>query len=240
MPGDDAPPGLTLRIENVHAEPAPEHGSFNLQIETSRGPISAIFQAVEGGTGAVVCVGGAAGGMDGPGGLYARLAESLVSARLSTLRVGYRAPNNLEECVLDVLAGCSFLAGVGASDLALVGHSFGGAVVIMAGQLAPAVRAVASLSPQLFGTRQVEQLGKPLLLIHGTEDTILSHEASEDIYRRARDPKRMILLAETGHGLREAKERVLVTLTSWLGAMLDGVAMESGVAHEGPDAPPQG
>ena len=44
---------------------------------------------------------------------------------------------------------------------------------------------VASLSPQLYGTRQVENLNRPLLLVHGMSDNVLSHEASEDIYRRA-------------------------------------------------------
>ena len=73
------------------------------------------------------------------------------------------------------------------------GHSFGGAVVIKAGQILPIVCGVVSLSPQLFGTRQVEQLGKPLLLVHGTADAILHHAASEDIYERAQEPKRMVL-----------------------------------------------
>ena len=106
--------------------------------------------------------------------------------------------------------------------------SFGAAVVIKAGELAPIVRGVASLSPQLYGTRQVEALGKPLLLVHGTADTVLSPEASEDIYRRALDPKQVVLLADTGHSLNAARRRVETVLAEWLPPVLRGEPIASG------------
>lgn len=208
---------LTLSIHRVSAAYADEPGTLRLLIHTNRGDIPALLTPVEGGTGAVVCVSGAMGGLDGPAdALYRRIAPLLAEAGVTTLRVDYRRPNQFDECVLDVLAGCSFLKGIGALDVALVGHSFGGAVVIKAGQLAPIVRAVAALSSQLYGTHEVEQLGKPLLLVHGMEDTVLSYEASEDIYRRAREPKRLVLYAEAGHSLVQAKEQLLALLRDWL------------------------
>jgi len=70
------------------------------------------------------------------------------------------------------------------------------------------VSGVVSLSPQLFGARQVDQLGKPLLLIHGTADGILHHRASEMIYEQAQEPKRLVLIPDGGHGLAEDPERV--------------------------------
>jgi len=220
---------LTLKLQRVAAAPGEEPGSFRLRLETSRGVIEGILHPVEGGTGAVVCVGGAIGGLDGPADrIYARLPEALAAAGVTVLRLTYREPNNFEECVLDVLAGCSFLKGVGATDLVLAGHSFGGAVVIKAGELAPLVRAVVSLSPQLFGTREVENLGKPLLLVHGMEDHVLSHEASEDIYRRALEPKRMVLLAGTGHSLIQSKDTVYDLLLEWIPARLAGEPMTPG------------
>ena len=42
-----------------------------------------------------------------------------------------------------------------------------------------------------------------LLLIRGDHDTVLPHAASQDIYERARDPKRLVLLEGAGHSLRE-------------------------------------
>ena len=79
------------------------------------------------------------------------------------------------------------------------------------------------MSPQLYGTRQVENLNKPLLLIHGMSDSILSHEASEDIYRRALEPKRIVLYAEAGHSLIQAKQQIDDLLSDWIPARLGGV-----------------
>jgi hypothetical protein len=137
-------------------------------------------------------------------------------------------PNNFEECMLDVLAGCSFLGGIGAGAIVLVGHSFGAAVVIKAGQLSERVVAVAALSPQLFGTRDVAQLGKPLLLVHGSEDSVLRHEASEDIYGRAREPKRFVLYHGTGHSLFHVRDQLLNLLLGWIPARLRSEPSPSG------------
>ncbi len=220
---------IELRLLRVGAEPGDNESSFRLVLETTRGNIEGVLHAVEGGTGAVIAVGGAMGGLDGPAdALYPRLAPGLAAKGISLLRLGYRQPNALEECVADVLAGCSFLKGIGATGVALVGHSFGGAVVVRAGELWPSIRGVASLSPQLHGTRSVHQMEKPLLLVHGAADTVLAPEASEDIYRRANDPKQIVLLEDTGHSLIQAKARVEALLLEWLPARLAGEPMQSG------------
>lgn len=223
---------LNLSIRGIGALPGEQEGSLSLRIETNRGPIEAIFHPVEGGTGAAIFVGGAMGGLDGPADkIYSRLPAALAEKGVSSLRINYRVPNDFEECVLDVLGGCSMLKGIGATDAVLVGHSFGAAVVIKGGQLAPIVRGVASLSPQLFGTREVEQLGKPLLLVHGMSDTVLNHEASEDIYRRALEPKRIVLYGEAGHSLIQAKGEIWDLLTAWIPAILSGDPTETGRAE---------
>lgn len=229
---------LTLRLLRVGAAPFDDdQGAFRLHMETTRGPIEAVFHAVEGGTGAAIFVGGAMGGIDGPADkIYTRLPDLLREHEVSSLRIEYRVPNNIEECVLDVLAGCSFLKGIGATDAVLVGHSFGAAVVISAAELAPLARGVVSLSPQLNGTRTVENIDVPLLLVHGMADTVLSHEASEDIYRRAREPKRIVLYAEAGHSLIQAKDEITGLLLEWIPAALEGRAPEGGrteVEHHG-------
>ncbi len=221
---------LDLRILRVSAAPVPkEEGTLFVRLETTRGNLDGILHPVEGGTTAVVCVGGAMGGLDGPADrLYARLSTILGPAGVTVLRLEYRTPNNFEECVLDALAGCSFLKGIGAAGVVLVGHSFGGAVVIKAGELAPSAVGVVSMSTQLHGTQEVERLGKPLLLVHGTTDSVLSHEASEDVYRRADDPKHIVLLSDTGHSLIQAKAEIDALLGDWIPARLSGVRMDSG------------
>ena len=232
---EEAQEDLDLKLLRVGAQPTEDPGTLRVVLDTTRGQILGILHPVEGGTTAVICVGGAMGGLDGPAdSLYARLPLLLTPAKVTVLRLEYRKPNEFEECVLDALAGCSFMKGIGATDLLLVGHSFGGAVVIKAGELADSVRGVVSMSPQLYGTRQVENLNKPLLLVHGMSDSILSHEASEDIYRRALEPKRIVLYAEAGHSLIQAKERIDELLADWIPARLGGVPESGGREEYGP------
>ena len=210
---------LELSIRGVVANER-DDGALDVNIDSSRGPIVGILHPCEAEPGAAIFVGGALGGLDGPaGGLYPRVAEALVrdAAGLTSLRLHYRQPGDFEECVLDVMAGLSMLKGIGAKRTALVGHSFGAAVVIKAGELAEAVAGVAALSPQLYGTRTVQRLApKSLLLAHGTADRMLDCEASRDIYKRANEPKRLVLYEGAGHSLSSCADELFELLCDWL------------------------
>ncbi|HYM16537.1 MAG TPA: dienelactone hydrolase family protein [Dehalococcoidia bacterium] len=215
-PPDNDNRELELAIENVAAHPEPD-GNLRVLIATSRGEIRAILHPCATAPAAAIYVGGAMGGFEGPANdIYGRLADRL-RPRLSGLRIHYRHPGEFQECVLDVLAGVSLLRGFGATGgIALVGHSFGGAVVIKAGELSPAVAGVAALSPQIYGTRTVERLARPLLLVHGMRDSVLDHAASEDIHARAVEPKRLVLYAEADHSLDQAAADLEELLAAWL------------------------
>jgi fermentation-respiration switch protein FrsA (DUF1100 family) len=213
-PGDE---GYELSIQNVRARPTGDPGEIAVLLETTRGPIEGLLRPCEGRDGCAIYVGGASGGVQGPaGGVYEQLSLELVAAGVTSLRLDYRQPGELVECVLDVLAGCSFLKGIGAARVVLVGHSFGGAVAIRAGGLAPLVSAVAALAPQRAGTERVEALLKPLLLVHGDEDAVLDRAASDDIFARAREPKRLAILEGTGHALEERAGEVHELLTAFV------------------------
>ena len=215
--GNDPDEELTLKITGVRARQGEDPGEMDLEIETSRGTISAHFTPVEGKTGVAVFIGGAGGGARGPADdMYVTLGGELALAGVSTLRLEYRHPGEFEECVMDALAGCSFLKGIGAERAVIVGHSFGGAVAVKAGELAPLVAAVCGLSSQRFGTFEVERLAKPLLLIHGSRDEILDQQASRDIYERARDPKRLVILDGDGHGLAQHADEVRSLVTQFV------------------------
>jgi len=189
-------------------------------LATTRGEIRAILHPCATGPAAVIYVGGAIGGFEGPAhGLYGRLADRL-RGDVSGLRLHYRHPNEFDECVVDVLAGVSFLRGAGAGGVALVGHSFGGAVVIKAGELSDAVRGVVALSSQTYGTRTVEHLNKSLLLVHGKRDRILDYAASEDIFRRAHEPKQLVLYDEDDHMLTQSSQQLEDLLAEWLPSIL--------------------
>jgi pimeloyl-ACP methyl ester carboxylesterase len=200
--------GINLRITGV--EPGDEiAGARKLTIATTRGPIPLVMHASAEKGRAALCVCGAIGGFDGPAMLYPRLGLEMPKLGITIARLNYRQPNEFGECLVDALAGVTFLAGIGHQRVTLIGHSFGGAVAINAGTIAPAVTNVIALSSQLGGAHVVGDLSpKPLLLIHGDADTILSHESSQALYDRAGEPRTIVILPGVGHRLTEAADQV--------------------------------
>ena len=217
----DSPPSrdedYELSIQNVRARPTDDSGEIAVLLETTRGSIEGLLRPSEGHDGCAIYLSGALGGVQGPaGGIYERLSRELVTVGVTSLRLNYREPGELVECVLDALAGCSFLKGIGAARAVLVGTSFGGAVAIRAGGLATLVSAVAALAPQRAGTEQVQILGKPLLLVHGDEDTVIDRASSDDNLARAHEPKQLAVLEGTGHALEERAGEVQELLTAFV------------------------
>jgi len=91
---------------------------------------------------AVIYVGGVGGGWDSPAKeLYPRLSQKLAKDDgINSLRIRFRYSTDLEESILDVLAGIEFLTQEeGITSIGLVGHSFGGAVVISAASMLPKI-----------------------------------------------------------------------------------------------------
>jgi alpha/beta superfamily hydrolase len=208
---------LELSIRNARAKPGANPGEMHVELDTTRGAIDMFLQPREGKTGCVIFIGGAGGGVEGPANkVYVRLSQSLLDRGVTSLRVAYRKPGEFQECVLDALAACSFLKGLGAERAVLVGHSFGGAVAIKAGELGSIVNSVVAMSSQRFGTHDVDKLGRPLLLIHGSKDDVLDRAASDDIHSRAKDPKHLVILEGAGHGLLEAAEDVFNILEDFI------------------------
>lgn len=190
-----------------------------LTLNTNRGDITARLHPAEAGAPAVVWVGGSGGGLDGPArGMSPRLAGQLAAHGIASLRLHYRRPNELEDCVMDTLLGAEHLAQqCGYRNIALEGHSFGGAVVIAAGALSPAVTAVVAMSSQTYGTDLAPRVSpRPLLLVHGTEDEILPDACSRNIFGRAREPKELRLYPGCRHGLDECRDQVDEDVVSWL------------------------
>ena len=213
----------SLELRDVEA--GPELGGVEqLTLKTDAGDIPCRFHQAQEGSAAVLWVGGAGGGLDGPaGGMYPRLAAQLARQGIASLRLHYRLPNRLSDCVLDTLAGVACLRQRGRTRVALVGHSFGGAVVISAGSISDETVGVAALSSQTQGTSRVGALSpRPLLLMHGSADQALPDTCSRDLYSRAMQPKRLLLYPGCRHGLDECCDEVDRDLLGWLRDVLLG------------------
>ena len=217
---------FSIRIVGVAPWDAPEGESGRgVLLRTTRGDLRAILHhdpPEDGGRAgttkrAIVWVWGARGGFAGPaGGVYRDLAEEL-KGEITSLRLDYRQPNVIHECVMDALAGVSFLTGTGHSEIALVGHSFGGAVVISAAPFSESVKAVAALSSQTYGAQGAARVSpRPLLLAHGGADTRLPPYCSEQIYEWALEPKELVIYPDAEHGLAECEYELRAALRDWL------------------------
>jgi pimeloyl-ACP methyl ester carboxylesterase len=173
---------------------------------------------------AVIYVGGVGGGWDSPAKeLYPRLSQKLAKENgINSLRIQFRYSTDLEESIVDVLAGIEFLTQEeGITSIGLIGHSFGGAVVISAASIASEniVKAVVTLATQSYGTEGVATLKEDscsILLIHGNNDEVLSPYCSHYIYNNAHEPKKLILYDNASHSLGEVADKVFQKVHEWL------------------------
>jgi dienelactone hydrolase len=174
---------------------------------------------------AVAWLGGVGGGFDSPArDLYDQLSVDLLRHGVSSLRIRYRQPGDLNQCVEDTLVGMEFLEQRGARRIALVGHSFGGAVAIQAGAASTLTAGVATLACQSFGTSAADRITpRSLLLVHGANDSVLPPECSAYIYERALEPKELVILPGAGHCFDEVVSELQDLLTHWLDRVLRGV-----------------
>lgn len=208
-----------MMVEGVEVNAQQTEGYHLIKLITSRGPIHCRYYPVEGAQKAAIWVGGVGGGWDTPAqGLYPKVCQELASEGIASLRVRFRYPTQLIEAILDVLAGLTFLQDQGIESFALIGHSFGGAVVIQAGIQSENVRTVITLATQSFGTNDVEELATrcSLLLLHGTDDPVLSPSCSQSVYDMALEPKHLILYPGATHGLDEVAEEVHKVVRDWV------------------------
>lgn len=164
----------------------------------------------------VMMAGGAMGGLLGPGkGLYQRLGTTFAEAGIGTIRVGYRVPNDLDLCVLDVLAAAELAARRGARRFVVVGHSFGGAVAIqVAAALGDMAAGVVTAATQAGGCEPGESLTCAVLHLHGGRDELLPAMASEMV--QVLTGGELVVFPDAGHLLTEADDEIYDRLSAWI------------------------
>lgn len=103
----------------------------------------------------------------------------------------------------------------------LIGHSFGGAVVVQAAFNDKSVKTVVTLATQSYGISPISFLpeGTSVLLVHGVHgeaDETLSSRSSVYAYNLAHEPKRIKIYENAGHGLKEVSSEVYTEVRNWI------------------------
>ena len=208
-----------MSIQGIESIDLPEGDvGEGLRFKTNRGDFNAILHRARDADRAVIWVCGARGGFGGPGpGTYARMSERFTGEGITSLRLDYRYANDVFECALDLLAGVAYLKGTGHKPVVVVGHSFGGAVVIAAGANSDHIKGVVALSPQTYGAGMAGQISpRKLLVVHGKADTRLAFACGQQIYDMANEPKQLVLYEGAEHRLEECRDDLEELLGNWI------------------------
>lgn len=188
----------------------------HLEVYTMRGLLTVLWHGDPDAPGVVVVGGGAMGGLLGPSdGFYQWLGEELArpGSGVGVLRVGWRKPNDIDLCTLDLLAASDLAARSGALAFITGGHSFGGAIAVRAGMaMSTWARGVVTFATQSAGCEEAGALQAPLLAFHGDRDEILPLVSSQAVCGLVGGPSELVVCEGSGHLLSEAgavlKERV--------------------------------
>lgn len=194
---------------------------------TRRGLLTLLWHGTRTESSYVVMGGGAMGGVLGPAdGAFHDLGVAFAADGIGCVRVGYRMPNDLAECVLDMAAATDLAARAGGERFVTVGHSFGGAVALGCAMALPAhVVGVVTLSTQSAGCENVAELyGTPMLLLHGDRDEILPPMCSEVVNELAGGTGEVVILPGAGHLLNQGETagEVRRRLLDWIPKTLLG------------------
>ena len=217
----------SLAIQEVRVTESFAH----IEVFTMKGLLTLLWHGDRDATQVVVMAGGAMGGLLGPSdGAYHDLGVAFAARGIGSIRVGYRRPNDLDDCILDVAAACDLAARAGGEAFVTVGHSFGGAVALGAGIALPAhVKGVVTLATQSAGCASAAQLWpRPLLLLHGDRDEILPVMCSEVVSELAGGGE-LVVLPGAGHLLNQgdAGRVVREKLLEWIPPVLAGGGLRS-------------
>jgi pimeloyl-ACP methyl ester carboxylesterase len=211
-----------LARQEVNITPTFRH----LEVFTMEGLLSVLWHGDVDADSVVVLGGGAMGGLLGPAdGFYHWLGDDLATAGsgIGVLRVGWRKPNDLDRCTLDMLAVADLAARAGAERFVTGGHSFGGAVAVRAAMaIGEWVHGVVTFATQSAGCEGAAGLSAPLLAFHGDRDELLPPTCSEVVAEMSSGASDVRICEGAGHLLTEAGDRLRAEVPKWVRERLRG------------------
>lgn len=204
----------------------------HIEVFTLRGLLTVFWHGDPDARAAVVLGGGAMGGLLGPAdGFYHWLGEELATpdSGIGVLRVGWRRPNDLDLCTLDMLAAADLAGRAGADRFVTGGHSFGGAVAVRAAiAMGDWARGVVTFATQSAGCEEAGGLTAPLRAYHGDRDELLPAVASEVVCHLAGGEAEVVVCEGAGHLLTEAGDRLRSEVPDWVRDRLDDARAATG------------
>lgn len=118
------------------------------------------------------------------------------------------ADTEISSYVEDVVAACGYLDRVHEAPALLVGHSWGGAAVLLAAAELESVAAVATIGAPFVSEHQnaatarlLESLATPLLVLHSPVDNVVGIDDAREIFMAAKHPKSFVSLDAADHFL---------------------------------------
>jgi alpha-beta hydrolase superfamily lysophospholipase len=214
---DGPPPGPLAALGTLAAsEAAVTDDLDHIEMYTRSGLLTLLWHGPGDRRQVVLMVGGAMGGMLGPGrALYHQLGSELAAAGFGAIRVGYRIPNDIDTCVLDTMAASEMAARQGARGFVVVGHSFGGAVAVQTGAaLGDMAAGVVTAATQAGDCEPGEGLACPVLHLHGDADELLPPMASQMVQMLTGGE--LVIYPGAGHMLTEAHDEMSERLSTWI------------------------
>lgn len=222
-----SPLELLEALARQEVELAP--GLRHVEVYTMRGLLTVLWHGDPDAPHVVVLGGGAMGGLLGPAdGFYHWLGQDLGApgSGIGVLRVGWRKPNDIDRCTLDLLATSDLAARTGATAFVMGGHSFGGAIAVRAATaMSSWAKGVVTFATQSAGCEEAGTMIAPLLAFHGTHDEILPLFSSQAVCSLVGGPHELVVCEGDGHLLSESRELLRSRVPAWIREQL---AVEDG------------
>ncbi len=226
IPGGYQPPSVRRAAQeaaraHIRGGPPPVATIFPaaggaMEVNTRRGPVSAIFTPVMGTLHAVVMIGEGRQPQDGPMGAFRKLSEDLQEAGVLSLRLAMRDPTNLVNSVADVMGTLDVLERHGIKVAGLVGWGFGAAVAINAALERDLVQGVVAIALPTADTEGIDELSPcALLVLHGAEDIVTPLPAARDRFNAAGEPKELVIFPGDGHALEGHRVEIVEKIVDW-------------------------